>query len=128
MGLLLVLLIGIAAGAYLTFFSLSNQQRVSLNMLGGLVLSDATMWQIVTVCLAIGMGVAVVLLLPSLLKAVGSARSYKSELQRTQEMLEEERRRRPTIISPPARPASAAPEPPPAVPAAGQADGADPPA
>jgi hypothetical protein len=111
MGLLIVLLIGAAAGAYLAFFSLSNTQQVSLNMLGGFVLRDAAMWQIVVVCLAIGLGAAVLLLLPSLLKTACAARAYKSELGRTQAMLEEERRRRPAAINTPTRPAVTVVEP-----------------
>ena len=91
MGLLLLLLIGIAIGAYLVFFSFDNAQTVSLNLLGGWYLHDVVVWQLVVVCLAIGLVIAVLLLWPAQLRTLLSAKSYRNELKRTQALLEEER-------------------------------------
>ena len=106
MGLLILLLIGVAVGAYLVFFSLHNTQQVSLDLLF-FYLHDTTVWQIVLISMAIGMGIAIILLLPAQLKAYGKARSFRGELKRTQAMLEEERRHKPATHTPAPTPAPA---------------------
>ncbi len=106
MGLLLLLLLGVIVGAYLVFFSLSNTDEVSLNLLGGWYLHAVAVWQLVVVCLATGVVVAALLLLPAQWRALGKARAYRGELKRAQAMLEEEKRRRP---APTAAPTPSAP-------------------
>jgi len=109
MGLLLLLLLGIVVGIYLVLFSLSNTHQVSLNLLGHWYLHEVAVWQLVVVCLGVGIAVAVLLLLPAQWRSIARARAYRGELRRAQAMLEEERRQRPApaaATSPPSLPAA----------------------
>jgi len=98
MGLLLLLVIGILVGVYLVLFSYNNTQQVSLNLLGNWYLHEMPIWQLVAACLAIGVLVAVLLLLPAQWRAQGRARASRRELRRAQALLEEEYRRSPAPV------------------------------
>ncbi|NIM04043.1 MAG: DUF1049 domain-containing protein [Armatimonadetes bacterium] len=91
MGLLLLLVLGILAGGYLVLFSYGNPQEVSLNLLGNWYLHDVAVWQLVVVCLAVGLVAACLLLLPAQWRAWGKARAYRRELLQIKKLLEEER-------------------------------------
>jgi|GEM_PF-6967626 len=115
MGLILLLL-GILLGAYLVFFSLANPQQLSLNVLGGFYLHSVAAWQLVVTCLAIGLGLALVFLLPPQIRAWSRVLSLKNELKRTKALLEEERLHRPAeslpaIVAAAPEPAPKKPEP-----------------
>jgi uncharacterized membrane protein YciS (DUF1049 family) len=112
MGLILLLL-GILLGAYLVFFSLANQQLFSLNILiAGRYLHDIPAWQLVVVCLAIGLGLALIFLIPLQIRAWSKVLSLKNELKRTKALLEEEQLHRPAESLPAImEPAPKKPEP-----------------
>ena len=91
MGLLLLLLLGIVLGGYLVLFSLNNTYQVSLNLLvGNLYLHEVELWQLTLVCLAAGMALAALLLLPAQLRLSSKLHATRAELSRAQALLEAE--------------------------------------
>jgi hypothetical protein len=113
---LIILLLGILLGAYLAFFSLANPQPLSLNLLGGFYLHSLPAWQLVVACLAVGLALALVFLLPLQIRAWGRVHTLKNELKRTKTLLEEERLHRPAeslpaIVTAAPEPAPKKPEP-----------------
>ena len=109
MGLLLLLLIGIAAGGYLVLFSLANTDTVYLTLPGGWYLLDVALWEIMVVGLAIGLAVALVLMTPAQWRARTRARDYRRELDRAHALLAEAERQAPTPVSAVTRAADAEP-------------------
>jgi|WetSurMetagenome_2_1015567.scaffolds.fasta_scaffold197038_2 hypothetical protein len=97
---LVILLLGILLGAYLAFFSLANQQLLSLNILGGNFLHEIPAWQLVLTCLGVGLGIGLIFLIPIQLRAWGKVLSLKNELKRTKALLEEESLHRPAEALP----------------------------
>jgi uncharacterized integral membrane protein len=94
MGLVILFVIGILAGAYLLLFSVNNTQQISLDLwIAGQFLHDVPVWQLVVACLAIGSVITLFLMLPAQFRAAGKTRACRNELRRTQAMLEEERKR-----------------------------------
>jgi len=114
---LIILLLGIVLGAYLVFFSLANQQLLSLNLLiAGRYLHDIPAWQLVITCLAVGLGLALIFLIPLQIRAWSKVLALKGELKRTKALLEEEQLHRPAeslpaIVAAAPEPAPKKPEP-----------------
>jgi hypothetical protein len=97
---LVILLVGVLLGAYLVLFSLANQQLFSLNLLAGQFLHEIPAWQLVITCLAVGLGIGLIFLIPIQVRAWGKVFSLKNELKRTKALLEEEQLHRPVEALP----------------------------